>query len=124
MPPETLDCQRRKGDPDNIAQHLVRCIKGFSSNVRRTFEFFEFDAEIEKMHEANVLYLVVAKFADVDLHPSNVHGEGCRLRIGELVTGRSGKAIRGCVHAVAGNAWEKLDSAQASRGRCGSGERT
>jgi type I restriction enzyme M protein len=67
-----LDFARLKGDPDNINKHLVSYIKGFSANVRRIFEYFEFDVEIEKMYEANILYLVVGKFADVDLHPSNV----------------------------------------------------
>ncbi len=67
-----LDFQRLKGDPDHIEKHLVSYIKGFSANVRRIFEFFEFENEIEKMREANVLYLVVSKFADVDLHPERV----------------------------------------------------
>ena len=67
-----LDFQRLKGDPDHIEKHLVGYIKGFSANVRRIFEFFEFENEIEKMREANVLYLVISKFADVDLHPSRV----------------------------------------------------
>lgn len=67
-----LDFQKLKGDPDHIEKHLVSYIKGFSANVRRIFEFFEFENEIEKMREANVLYLVVSKFADVDLHPDRV----------------------------------------------------
>lgn len=67
-----LDFQKLKGDPDHIEKHLVSYIEGFSANVRRIFEFFEFEAEIEKMRESNVLYLVVSKFADVDLHPSRV----------------------------------------------------
>jgi type I restriction enzyme M protein len=67
-----LDFQKLKGDPDNINRHLVSYIEGFSANVRRIFEYFEFETEIAKMHEANILYLVVSKFADVDLHPSNV----------------------------------------------------
>jgi type I restriction enzyme M protein len=70
-----LDFEKLKGDPDNINKHLVSYIKGFSTNVQRIFEYFEFEAEIEKMHEANILYLVVSKFADVDLHPSNVPNE-------------------------------------------------
>ncbi|MBZ4370796.1 class I SAM-dependent DNA methyltransferase [Corallococcus sp. AS-1-6] len=70
-----LDFEKLKGDPDNINKHLVSYIKGFSANVQRIFEYFEFEAEIEKMHEANILYLVVSKFADVDLHPSNVPNE-------------------------------------------------
>ncbi|MCB9524267.1 MAG: SAM-dependent DNA methyltransferase [Myxococcales bacterium] len=67
-----LDFKKLKGDPDHIEKHLVSYIKGFSANVRRIFEFFEFENEIEKMRESNVLYLVISKFADVDLHPSRV----------------------------------------------------
>ena len=68
----SLDFDRLKGDPDHIARHLVSYIQGFSGNVRDIFEYFEFENEIEKMREANILYLVVSKFADVDLHPDRV----------------------------------------------------
>jgi len=64
-----LDFEKLKGDPDHIAQHLVSYINGFSTNVRQIFQYFEFENEIEKMREANILYLVVSKFCDVDLHP-------------------------------------------------------
>ena len=70
-----LDFEKLKGDPDNIERHLISYILGFSKNVRDIFEFFEFEAEIEKMHESNVLYLVVSKFADVNLHPNAVPNE-------------------------------------------------
>ncbi|MBF6599046.1 MAG: SAM-dependent DNA methyltransferase [Dehalococcoidia bacterium] len=70
-----FDFEKLKGDPDNIAQHLVSYIKGFSPNVRRIFDFFEFDGEIQKMHEADLLYLVVKRFCDVDLHPAKVPNE-------------------------------------------------
>ena len=70
-----LDFEKLKGDPDNIEKHLVSYIKGFSANVRRIFDFFEFEAEIERMREANILYLVVSKFCDVDLHPKTVPNE-------------------------------------------------
>lgn len=80
-----LDFSMLKGDPDNINKHLVSYIKGFSSNVQRIFEYFEFEAEIEKMHEANILYLVVSKFADVDLHPSNVPNEQMGLIFENLI---------------------------------------
>ena len=70
-----LDFQKLKGDPDNVARHLVSYIHGFSKNVRDIFGFFEFENEIERMSEANLLYLVVSKFADVDLHPNTVWNE-------------------------------------------------
>jgi len=66
-----LDFEKLKGDPDHIDQMFVSYIKGFSANVRRIFEYFEFETEIEKMREANILYLVVSKFCDVDLHPDH-----------------------------------------------------
>ena len=67
-----LDFQALKGDPDNIGRHLGDFINGFSANIRKIFERFEFDKEIEKLEEANRLYQVVAKFAEIDLHPRAV----------------------------------------------------
>ena len=64
-----LTFQKLKGDPDNIDKHLVSYIKGFSRTSGTIFEFFEFETEIEKMREANILYLVASKFSEVDLHP-------------------------------------------------------
>ena len=68
----SLDFGKLKGDPDNIERHLVSYINGFSKNVRAIYEFFEFESEVERMREANILYLVVSKFTDVDLHPNRV----------------------------------------------------
>jgi type I restriction enzyme M protein len=80
-----LDFQKLKGDPDNIEKHLVSYIKGFSTNVRDIFEFFEFENEIERMREANILYLVVSKFCDVDLHPKAVPNEQMGLIFENLI---------------------------------------
>jgi type I restriction enzyme M protein len=80
-----LDFKRLKGDPDNVNKHLVSYIKGFSANVQRIFEYFEFESEIEKMHEANILYLVVSRFADVELHPSHVPNEQMGLVFENLI---------------------------------------
>lgn len=80
-----LTFEKLKGDPDNIEKHLVSYIKGFSKNVRTIFEFFEFESEIEKMREANILYLVVSKFCDVDLHPDNVPNEEMGLIFENLI---------------------------------------
>src|SRR5947209_2070153 len=80
-----LDFEKLKGDPDNIEKHLVSYTKGFSANVRRIFEYFEFENEIEKMREANILYLVVSKFCDVDLHPNTVRNEQMGLIFENLI---------------------------------------
>lgn len=80
-----LDFEKLKGDPDNIEKHLVDYINGFSSNVREIFEYFEFENEIERMREANILYLVVSKFSDVDLHPAAVPNEQMGLIFENLI---------------------------------------
>jgi type I restriction enzyme M protein len=80
-----LDFEKLKGDTDNIEKHLVSYIKGFSGNVRRIFEFFEFENEIEKMRESNILYLVVSKFSDVDLHPKIVPNQQMGLIFENLI---------------------------------------
>ena len=80
-----LDFQKLKGDPDHIEKHLVSYIKGFSANVRTIFDFFEFENEIEKMRESNILYLVVSKFFDVDLHPNAVPNDQMGLIFENLI---------------------------------------
>ncbi len=67
-----LDFYKLKGDPDHIGRHLADYINGFSENIRKIFERFEFDKEIEKLEESNRLYQVVAQFAEIDLHPRKV----------------------------------------------------
>jgi type I restriction enzyme M protein len=67
-----LTFEKLKGDPENIDKHLASYINGFSANIRRIFDYFDFTKEIEKMSEHNILYLVVSKFCDIDLHPNRV----------------------------------------------------
>ena len=81
----TLDFDRLRGDPDHIARHLVSYIRGFSANVRDIFDYFEFENEIEKMLEANILYLVVSRFSDVDLHPDKVPNQQMGLIFENLI---------------------------------------
>lgn len=80
-----LTFEKLKGDPDHIDKHLVSYINGFSANVRRIFEYFEFSNEIERMREANILYLVVSKFCEVDLHPDTVPNEEMGLIFENLI---------------------------------------
>ena len=80
-----LDFATLKGDPDNIHQHLQGYINGFSENVREIFDRFEFSNEIERMREANILYLIVARFCDVDLHPDTVDNPRMGLLFEDLI---------------------------------------
>ena len=79
------DFRKLLGDPDNINQHLMTYINGFSANVRRIFEYFEFTAEIERMQEAGILFLIVKEFCEVDLHPDKVRNDQMGLIFENLI---------------------------------------
>ena len=67
-----LDFPKLTDDPANIAPNLQHYIASFSSRAREIIEYFGFETEIEKLDKADRLYLVVKKFAEVDLHPDAV----------------------------------------------------
>jgi len=59
-------------DPNQLAPNLNSYINGFSPNVRAIMERFGFDVQIAKMAEKDLLYLVLKKFAALDLDPRRV----------------------------------------------------
>jgi type I restriction enzyme M protein len=67
-----LDFEKLKGDPNHVGANLTSYIKGFSSNARDVIEQFKFADHIAKLDESNLLFQVVSRFADVDLHPDKV----------------------------------------------------
>lgn len=67
-----LDMPKLLGDPDNISHNLFTYVQGFSEDVRDIFEHFEFQAQVERLAKAGLLYQVAEKFAQIDLHPDKV----------------------------------------------------
>jgi type I restriction enzyme M protein len=67
-----LDIPTLLNDPPQLAANLRAYIAGFSSGARDVLERFDFDTQITKLDRANILYQVIGKFADIDLHPDTV----------------------------------------------------
>ena len=67
-----MDFTKLLDDPGQIAGSLRGYIAGFSAGAREVIEKFDFDPQIGRLDKANLLYLVVGKFAEVDLHPDVV----------------------------------------------------
>ena len=67
-----LDFGRLLDDPQQIAGSLREYIAAFSPGAAETIQRFNFDEQITRLDEAGLLYLVVGKFADIDLHPDVV----------------------------------------------------
>ena len=60
-------------DQDQIAANLGNYTAGFSSNAREIFlDKFKFNDQINRLDESNLLYLVLGKFTEIDLHPGVV----------------------------------------------------
>ena len=59
-------------DPNTIADSLRLYIGGFSEAAKDVIDKFDFDIQVDRLRRANVLYQVVGKFAEIDLHPEAV----------------------------------------------------
>lgn len=80
-----LDLTKCLADPSHIQANLLSYINGFSSNIGDIFERYEFDKQIEKLAEANLLFLVTQEFTKVDLHPDVVSNTDMGTIFEELI---------------------------------------
>ena len=66
------DFERLLADAPNVAANLRNYIAGFSQNMREVLERFDFDNTISKLDEAGLLFQVLEKFGNVELHPDQI----------------------------------------------------
>ena len=59
-------------DAPHLAANLRNYIAGFSPNMREVLEKFDFDNTISKLDEAGLLFQVLERFKNVDLHPDKI----------------------------------------------------
>lgn len=72
-------------DSNNAYANLVNYVGAFSENVRDVFERFSFQATLDRLNDANLLYMVAKKFAAIDLHPDTVSNVHMGLMFEELI---------------------------------------
>lgn len=68
----SYDFEKLIADPNNIASNLRNYINGFSEDAREIIEQFEFDNQITKLEDSNLLFMVLKRFQEVDLHPEKI----------------------------------------------------
>lgn len=61
-------------DAGNIKENFLDYLNGYSDNVQEIIEKFDFRHVVQGLHEKDLLYMVIKKFADprVTLHPNEV----------------------------------------------------
>lgn len=80
-----FDFAKLLDDPDNIRANFEAYIQGFSTNIREIIENFEFDKEIKKLDDNNLLFLVLKEFSNIDLHPEVVSNQEMGYIFEELI---------------------------------------
>jgi len=66
------DFEKLLADAPHLAANLRNYIAGFSPNMREVLERFDFDNTISKLDESGLLFQVLERFRNVDLHPDKV----------------------------------------------------
>jgi len=80
-----MDMKKLAGDQDHLRENLYKYLDAFSPAVRDIFDRFDFHAFVERLAKANLLYLVIEKFAQIDLHPKSVDHHQMGLVFEELI---------------------------------------
>ena len=66
------DFEKLLADAPNLPANLRNYIAGFSPNMREVLEKFDFDNTISRLDEAGLLFRVLERFKNLDLHPRSV----------------------------------------------------
>ena len=77
--------ERLVEDPASLADNLLAYINAFSENMREVVEKFDFRNTIAKLDEAGLLFLVVERFKNIDLHPDLVDNHTMGTIFEELI---------------------------------------
>ncbi|MFI6790427.1 N-6 DNA methylase [Nonomuraea sp. NPDC050383] len=73
------------GDPKHAASLMNQYVAAFSDNAREVLEKYDFAQQIKKLDEADLLYQVVGRFADLDLRPSVVPNQAMGYVFEDLI---------------------------------------
>lgn len=84
--PKTAPYVSLFADPDHLAANLNNYIQGFSSGAREVFlDKFKFGEHIDRLDASNLLFLVLGKFLEIDLHPDVVDNHEMGYIFEELI---------------------------------------
>lgn len=80
-----LTLRKIAADPQNAAKNLQIYVGAFSDNAREVLDKYEFNQQIRKLDSANLLYRVIGRFTDLDLHPDTVPNHNMGYVFEELI---------------------------------------
>ena len=79
------DFDKLIADPEHIAANIRNYIAGFSDSARDIIENFAFEVQIARLEEANLLFMVIKKFQEIDMHPKRIDNNHMGYLYEELI---------------------------------------
>lgn len=80
-----FDFDKLVADPNNLGANLRNYINGFSESAREIIEYFKLEDQINKLEEGDLLFLVVKRFQEIDLHPQKINSTEMGYIFEELI---------------------------------------
>jgi type I restriction enzyme M protein len=80
-----FDLDRLSQDNKNLELNFNNYLNHFSDNVREILENFQIDKVIERLSKNKLLFLMVDKFTEIDLHPERVSNHEMGYIFEELI---------------------------------------
>jgi len=80
-----FDFPKLLDDSNAIETNLRDYINGFSDDVREILDNFEFGTVIERLKKANLLYLIIQKFSEINLSVNSVDNQEMGYMFEELI---------------------------------------
>jgi type I restriction enzyme M protein len=81
----TYTLNKLMADPNNIGENLKTYISNFSANTRDIFDKYDFENQIDKLNDNDLLFQVVKQFSNFDLSPKSVSNHDMGLLFEELI---------------------------------------
>ena len=79
------DLKKLIEDPRNIAKNFKKYLNDYSKNIQEIFEKFDFAKQLERLEGGNILFEIIQKLNQVDLHPKKVDNHAMGLAFEELL---------------------------------------
>ena len=79
------DLNKLTEDPRNIAKNFKKYLNDYSKNIQEIFEKFDFAKQLERLEGGNILFEIIQKLNQVDLHPKKVDNHAMGLAFEELL---------------------------------------
>lgn len=79
------DFDKLVADPEHLGINMRNFIAGFSDSARDIIENFALEVQIARLEESNLLFMIIKKFQEINLHPRKIDNSHMGYLYEELI---------------------------------------